>query len=161
MRLSFLKYENHHSVVSQFSWASAAFASINVISTISATKRETQMQWVVLVSICKFSRFLLSLYKITQLASADLYADSENSEQRDFSHQKITLDNFHHDSKFSVLSSYIIVSSVSSSSSALSIMSHLSFSSRSWLNIIKNHSWSSFMSLIVDVFIKNNALSSS
>ncbi len=153
-------YENHHSVVFQFSWASAAFASINVISTISATKRKTRMQWVILVSIRKFSRFLLLLYKITQLASADLYAGSENSEQRDFSHQKITLDNFHHDTKFSASSSYIIVSSVSSPSSTFSIVSHLSFSSRSSSNAIKNHFWPSFMSLVVDVSIKINAFSS-
>ncbi len=154
-------YKNHHSVVFQFSWASAAFASINVISTISATKRRTWMQWVVLVSIRKFSRFLLLLCKITQLASADLYADSENLEQRDSLHQQITLDNFHHDTKLSASSSYIIVSSVSSSSSTFSIVSHLSFSSRSSSNAIKNHFWPSFMSLVVDVSIKINAFSSS
>lgn len=149
MRLSLLKYENHHSVIFQFSWASAAFASINVISTISATKRRTWMQWIVLVSIRKFLKFLLLLYK------------AENSEQRDSSYQKIILDNFHHDIKLSASSSYIIVNSVSSSSLTFSIMSHFSFSSRSWSNAIKNHSWLLFMSLIIDVSIKINTLSSS
>ncbi len=150
-------YGNHHSAVSQSPWASAAFAPINVISIISATKRGTWMRWAVLVPIRKSSRFLLLLYKATQLASAGLDAGPGNLEQRDPPHQKVTLDNFHHDTKPSAPPSYTIVSSVPPSSPASSTVPHLPFPSRSWSNAIKDHSWPSSMPLAADVSIKINA----
>ncbi len=154
-------YGDHHSAVSQSLWVPAAFAPINVILAISAMKRGTRMRWAVPVPIRKSSRFLL-LYKATQqLASAGLYAGSGSPEQRDPPHQKVTLDNFHHDTKPSAPPSYTIVSSVPPPSSAPSTVPHLPFPSRSSSNAIKNHSWLSSMPLAADVSIKINAPSSS